>query len=243
MKLIISITLAAFMLTVMCLAQPRSMSNPRKVIKFTGEEHQAPTNPTQHVILVHGWLETGSSWKLMKQSLEKHQIGCHVIKLTPSDGRGGLEKLSEQLKEQIEEAHDADQNFSIVAFSMGGLVSRHYLQELGGADRCDHLITIASPHHGTHIAHLYPSKGVQQMRPDSKFLNKLKKSEDKLGDMAITSYRTPLDLVVVPSKNSEWDRADNISYNIPLHPMMVSSRKLIKDVVKRLTAEDEIDTR
>lgn len=227
MKSLLCITLALTFLTGLCAA------NPRKVLKFKGN-HAPPKNPIMKVVLVHGWLETGLSWDLMKKHLEKQQIGCQVVKLTPADARGGLEKLSQQLKVQIENVHGNDQRISIIAFSMGGLVSRHYLQELGGAERCDQLITISSPHHGTAAAYLYPSKGVKQMRPNSKFLQKLEKSEDQLGDMPLVSYHSPLDLVILPAKNSHWDRAANISYMVPLHPMMVTSQRVIKNISKRL---------
>ena len=54
---------------------------------------------------------------------------------------------------------------SIVAFSMGGIVSRQYLQHLGGAARCENFITISSPHHGTALGWVYPTLGAAQMRP------------------------------------------------------------------------------
>ncbi|MEX1049058.1 MAG: hypothetical protein WED15_06000, partial [Akkermansiaceae bacterium] len=48
------------------------------------------------------------------------------------------------LKADIDAQFGTSEPISIVAFSMGGLVSRHYLQQLGGAARCDKLITISS---------------------------------------------------------------------------------------------------
>jgi pimeloyl-ACP methyl ester carboxylesterase len=40
-------------------------------------------------------------------------------------------------------------SFVIVAHSMGGLVSREYMQNCGGAERIIKLITLATPHHGS----------------------------------------------------------------------------------------------
>ena len=123
---------------------------------------------------------------------------------------------------------------SIVAFSMGGLVSRYYLQNLGGAKRCEQLITISSPHNGTTAAWWYPSQGAREMRPKSAFLTELKRTEPKLGDMKITSYRTPMDLVILPADSSKWDRADHLTFPVLLHPLMLVSKPVMDDIEKRL---------
>lgn len=44
------------------------------------------------------------------------------------------------------------ERLSIIAHSMGGLVSRYYIQKLGGGARVKTLITLGSPHHGTPTA-------------------------------------------------------------------------------------------
>ena len=56
---------------------------------------------------------------------------------------------------------------------MGGLVSRYYVQRLGGIERVRRLITISTPHQGTLWAHMVGNPGSRQMRPGSAFLSKL----------------------------------------------------------------------
>jgi triacylglycerol lipase len=196
----------------------------------------APAKPpaVQRVVLVHGFLETGTSFKVLKKRLEKRGVECFIPRLKPSDGRGGLEAIAAGLKEDIDARFGPQEPISIVAFSMGGLVSRHYLQNLGGAERCEHLITIASPHNGTEVAKLYPSLGAEQMRPHSEFLAQLHATQDRLGNMPLVSYRTPLDLVILPAKSSIWDRAENLSIPVLLHPLMLSSHCVLSDIERRL---------
>jgi len=43
----------------------------------------------------------------------------------------------------------APKPFDLVGFSMGGIVSRYYVQRLGGIDRVQRFITLAS--HTTHL--------------------------------------------------------------------------------------------
>ena len=117
---------------------------------------------------------------------------------------------------------------------MGGLVSRHYLQNLGGAARCKSLFTISSPHQGTWAAWAYPSKGAAQMRPGSGFLANLSNSEARLGAMPVVSYRTPMDLIILPPTSSVWQRAENLEFTVPLHPLMLNSGPVLDDIERRL---------
>lgn len=198
--------------------------------------HPQPARPkVERVVLVHGIFEDGKAFDSLKKRLEYNGIECYVPRLKPADARDGLENLAHGLKRDIDTKFGEEKPIGLVAFSMGGLVSRYYLQELGGAERCETLITISTPHHGTSVAHAYPSKGARQMRPGSEFLEKLKASENTLKDMPIVSYRTPLDLVIIPTHSSCWDRAENHSYNVALHPLMLHNKAVLDDIEKRLT--------
>lgn len=187
------------------------------------------------VVMVHGIFEDGKAFDSLKSRLENHGIECFVPKLKPADGRGGLDKLAENLKQEITGKFGESERVAVVAFSMGGLVSRYYLQKLGGAERCDTFITISTPHHGTIAAHAYPTKGAQQMRPDSPFLRDLAETQDTLGDIPIVSYRTPFDLIILPADSSVWDRAENRSHLVALHPLMLHTRSVLDDIERRFT--------
>jgi triacylglycerol lipase len=194
----------------------------------------AKESTTSHVVLVHGFMDTGSVFKSLQRQLEKKGHRCVVPNLRPRDARHGIEPLAENLRQEIENQIPHRHSFSIIGFSMGGLVARHYLQQLDGAKRCERLITISSPHQGTLMAWLHPSKGAQQMRPGSGFLKDLAATESHLGEIPVISYRTPLDLMILPSRNSEWQRATNLSFKVFLHPMMPNAKSVIADITKRL---------
>jgi triacylglycerol lipase len=185
-------------------------------------------------VLVHGFAETGSSFKMMQERLAKHGIECFVPRLRPSDGRGGLEGIARRLKQDIDGRFGPDSRIAVISFSMGGIVSRYYLQNLDGAKRCDSLITIASPHNGTRAAWIYPTKGAAQMRPGSKFLAELRLTEHRLGKIPVSSYRTPMDLVILPPTSSIWERAENLEFPVILHPLLLSSDAVITDIERRL---------
>jgi triacylglycerol lipase len=72
------------------------------------------------------------------------------------------------------------------------------------------------------------------MRPGSNFLEDLAATESRLGEIPVISYRTPFDLMILPSRSSEWQRATNLSFTVFLHPMMVRANSVINDITKRL---------
>lgn len=200
--------------------------------------HPQPSQPRyDKVVLVHGILENGMSFDSLRSRLENHGIECHVPKLEPNDARDGIDQLAKSLKEGIDKEFGPDERFAMVGFSMGGLVSRYYLQKLGGAERCDAFITVSSPHHGTKMAYAYPGKGARQMRPGSPFLKDLEATEDRLGDIPVVSYRTPMDLIILPTDSSVWKRAENQSYPVILHPLMLHSKPVLDDIEKRLVID------
>jgi triacylglycerol lipase len=208
----------------------------RQTSAVSNAQTQFPPQAPQkgRIVLVHGFLETGGNFDMMRKRLQSQGYECLVPRLRPSDGQDGLDVVADRLKCDIETAFGEKEPLTIIAFSMGGLVSRYYLQQLGGAERCNMFITISSPHHGTQAAWLYPTSGAQQMRPGSEFLTRLAESESKLGKMPVISYRTPMDLIILPSESSIWDRAENLEFPVLLHPLMLSSRPVLRDIERRL---------
>lgn len=214
------------LLAALCLSLPACSAAP------------APAKPrVQRVVLVHGIFETGFAFNTLKKRLEKRGFECYVPRLNPSDGRGGLNNAAVQLKHDIDARFGPEEPIHVIGFSMGGIVSRQYLQVLDGASRCQNFITISSPHHGTKAAWLYPSQGASEMRPGSAFLANLERTQDRLGKIPVASYRTPMDLIILPPTSSVWDRAENIEYPILMHPLMITSDRVISDIEKRLLEE------
>lgn len=198
-----------------------------------GESTPAPK--VDLVVLVHGIFDSPSCFNPLRKRLEALGIRCHAPQLTPRDGGSGLDQLAEDLKRGIDAEFGPRAKFAVIGYSMGGLVCRHYLQNLGGADRCAAFLTISSPHHGSNMAHLYPSRGAVQMRPGSEFLAGLKSTEHRLGRIPVVSYRTPLDLMILPSTSSIWDRAENVAVTVAMHPLMLHSDKVLTDIERRLS--------
>jgi triacylglycerol lipase len=192
---------------------------------------------SNRIVMVHGIFQRGYSFKPMKKKLESMGYDCLVPSLKPCDARSGIETLATQLQREIEAKWGKDADFHVIAHSMGGLVSRYYLQELGGYRHCHTLVTLATPHHGTKAAYCYLGKGAWQMRPNSAFLQQLDASSHRLKHMRLLSYRTPLDLIILPSTSSHWEMADNRRVWALAHPLVMHMPKVQREIIEVLGAD------
>lgn len=187
-----------------------------------------------HVVLVHGILDTGKVFRSLRADLMAHGARCLAPSLEPSDGRDGLEDLAHKLAATIEAQWGQERPIDLIGFSMGGLIARYYLQELGGHLRTRRFFAISAPFGGTLWSRLYPGLGAAQMAPGSAFLGRLEQTEDLLDGIELYSFWTPFDLVIIPPASSIWPRAENIRVLAPCHPCMLWSRELKGHIVSRM---------
>lgn len=109
---------------------------------------------------------------------------------------GSIEALAVQLKRELDR-NIRGGRIDLIAHSMGGLVARYYLQELGGSRRVDRLITLATPHGGTHSSAYFPTQLIHQLRPGGPFLKHLDSLPVPEG-LRVLSFAADEDLIVLP---------------------------------------------
>jgi len=189
------------------------------------------------IVLIHGIFNTGQVMFWMKRKLEKAGFECFSPSLWPFDGRNGIEFASEDLKQKIDKRFGTTEQITLIGFSMGGIVARYYLQKLGGSKRTKKFFCIATPHNGSYWAYFpYPTKGVKQLRPNSEFLNELRKNDYRLKDVKLYSYWTPLDTSIIPSSSSHWKAATNKKFFSMLHLTILFNRRMIKEIIQKLNS-------
>lgn len=193
----------------------------------------AARNP---VLLIHGIDDTVALFDTLAPYLQAQDWETHALDLHPNDGAAGLEPLAEQVRDYADHHFQADRPFDLLGFSMGGLVSRYYLQRLGGLRRVQRFVTIASPHHGTWMAYARWNLGAEQMRPDSPFLTDLNAdAEELLSQINVTSIWTPLDAMIVPASSSQMPGAKDVAISVALHPWMVADARVLAAVAIALS--------
>jgi triacylglycerol lipase len=187
-----------------------------------------------NIVLVHGFISTGKIFFYIKKKLEAQGHKCFAPTLKPIDAKYGIEDLAIKLKDYIENKLESHCKFVLVGFSLGGIICRYYLQELGGIKKVNKLFTISSPHYGSYMSYLYPGKGMKQLRPQSDFLKYLETKEFLLKSINLFSYRTPLDLMIIPNNSSVWKIATNKRFISPMHSSMLINSIIVKEILKGL---------
>lgn len=187
------------------------------------------------VLLVHGIQDTLTKFRALQIHLQKRGWCVHALNLRPNDGRAPLETLAQQVAEYIDRRFDPRQKIDLVGFSMGGLVSRYYLQRLGGVERVQRYISISAPNQGTVWGFALPWPGVQQMCPGSPFLADLNGDHlIQLAPLQVTVIWTPYDLMIIPAYSSRLGLGKEIVLPVPVHGWMVGDRRTLVAVEQSL---------
>jgi len=153
--------------------------------------HEGPVFDRENVVLVHGFKLPGSSrptrcedqFTKLDELLQTKGEQYNVWQFEYSDNArgtlGAVATYASRLARAVDRISELTGNSqcSIIAYSMGGIVARHYLAS-GGKSRVTKLLTLATPHMGTlrfepfnlkWSDKLIPRAGAE-LRPDSRFL-------------------------------------------------------------------------
>lgn len=140
----------------------------------------------------------------------------------PDYGLGDIRTNSQRLANTIAsvKARTGAAKVDLVAHSMGGLVSRYYIKDMGGSSSVDSLIMMGTPNYGTSLANVASFltfgscvgiDACNQMERGSSFLNALNAGDDTIGSVRYTSIATSVDLVVTPYRNAFLANDGNIA--------------------------------
>jgi len=103
------------------------------------------------VFLVHGFLASGGVFRPLKARLER-EAGARVATFTHAPG-AGIRRIAQKLRDLVEQM-PAGARVTIVGHSLGGIVARWYVQEMGGEARVKRTISLASPFRGVAVPQL-----------------------------------------------------------------------------------------
>ena len=155
-----------------------------------------PRRPAQRtVVLVHGYLANRST--LMPLAGYLRWRGFRQVLSFNYRSSEGVERGAIALRDYLRQ-HVRGGRIDLVCHSLGGLVARVYLQQLGGARRVDRCITLATPHQGTYNSYWVASRVGRDLRPDSPLLARLEASRQGAGAVRFLSIVAGSDNLVVP---------------------------------------------
>ncbi len=201
-------------------------------------ESTAIKNP---VVLVHGIWNTANIFSPLRAYLEDLGWQTYALSLCPNNGDAPLELLAEQVCEFVTAQIEPHQPFDLVGFSMGGLISRYYVQRLGGLARVQRFVTVSAPHQGTVLGAFSRRYGIRQMRPGSPLIKSLNQDIHQLNTLTFSSLWTPFDLLILPPRSSDLQNFKTMEIGrshklrIPAHNRMIRDREGLEAIAHGLS--------
>ncbi len=154
------------------------------------------------LVMVHGYMANKAS--LMPLAAYLRLRGFSQILYFNYDSGAGVVAGAIALKAFLRK-HVRGGRIDLIGHSLGGLVSRVYLQMLGGSRRVDRCITLGTPHHGTYNAYWVPTRVGRELRPDSALLARIEATRGEAAQTRFTAIVAGSDPLVVPRVFSTQD--------------------------------------
>jgi hypothetical protein len=205
----------------------------REAVADRGPDDRLP------VVLVHGLGGNRGTWTPLRLFLQLH--GHRRIYAFGFEG-GEIEQHAADLKQfvaAVRAATGADQ-VDVVAHSLGGLISRWAIQRLDMAPWVRILITLATPHQGTHAAHYANTSLTVPMRPDSALLRELNGDDWTRTGVRLTAVCSDRDVYVVPREMMTHPAAENVFLPGLSHSQYLLSARVFRVVEDRLAPEPPV---
>jgi triacylglycerol esterase/lipase EstA (alpha/beta hydrolase family) len=195
---------------------------------YEGElEGRSADGARRPVILLHGFMMNRTNWLLFGRRLVARNIGpiYGMTYFSLQATRTSAERLA-AFVDEVCLREDVEQ-VDVVAHSLGGLVARYYIERMGGAPRVGQLITIATAHRGTRLAHLGHGAAARELRADSPLLAELGLPAPGARYRSIWSRG---DAVVVPSESASLGDGRDLVIDDLGHLSLLMSRRVIDAV-------------
>ena len=186
------------------------------------------------ILLVHGYRMNWIVWLYMlRRFAQDGHLNVRAVNLP----RGtDLETQSVALAHEIDAllARSAARHVDIVAHSMGGVVARLLMQG-DYATRIRKLVTLATPHHGTHLAFAGIGPEAAQLSPTSRLLERL--NAQPLLD-TITSLGSSHDNMILPISAAVYNPDTHVEIALLGHNSMLVSDQVYASVRDILLRQD-----
>jgi len=194
------------------------------------QRRQTPRRAAQQTtVLVHGYLANRSAlWPL---AAYLRWCGIRQILSFNYPSSEGVERGAIRLRDDLRR-HVRGGRIDLVCHSLGGLVARVYLQQLGGARRVDQCITLGTPHRGTYSSYWAFSRVGRELRPDSRLIARLGSLHDRAKGVRFLSVVAGSDSLVLPrvfAAHEEVVRVPDVG-----HSGMLFSPRVLRIVADRL---------
>lgn len=181
---------------------------------------RAEAPPRNPVLILPGFFMPEVSYGPLKRALRRAGY-TDVTVLEGWPWFGSIPDYARQARREADRAlaRTGAAKIEIVSHSMGGLVGRYLIQELGYEPKVAHYVSFGTPHHGTLLGVIssWYAKSGQEMAPGSPFLTALNAAEGRASAIKYTSLHAGLDEIVWPQSSVTLAGAENAPVANTLH--------------------------
>jgi len=194
----------------------------------------APVLPhVQHgddiVVLIHGIFASAGVFRPLRRHIEK-VTGARVASFTHLPGVG-VRRIALSLAKMVDRI-PRSARVHIVGHSMGGLIARWYVDELGGHSRVVQTISLASPFGGAPAAQRFPFLVGNDLAPASELLESLReKARPEVPHLSIVGTA---DRLVFPQARATFAHGDSVVLEGRGHNSLLYDTEVARLVVERI---------
>jgi pimeloyl-ACP methyl ester carboxylesterase len=193
-----------------------------------------PASSMRPVLLIHGFLCNRGVWSALRERLYATGLG-DVVAVNLEPLCTDIEQQAAGVQPELLALHRRSQGarVAIVGHSMGGLVARVLLRNLGPGV-ISRIVTLASPHHGTRLVAGLRWPATQQLAQDSAWLRALNVSQEGRFSVPLVSIYSLEDNLVTPAASARLEGAELHELRGLGHMGMLRSARALDCVVAAL---------
>jgi triacylglycerol lipase len=191
----------------------------------------AEVGPTDDVVvLIHGFFASAGVFRPMRSHLET-DTNAKVASFTHAPG-AGIERIARSLSRLVNRIPAACR-VHLVGHSLGGLVARWYVQELGGHTRVAQTVSLGSPFGGTERARNFRFLVGADLHRTSPLLARLRARAHE-HDVPHMSVVAEADAMIVPAESAVFPRGEVVVLPGRGHNSLLFDPDSITTVVDRV---------
>ena len=199
-----------------------------------------PAKPKLPILFVHGFFHNSGTFAWLKQRL--YSKGFRQFKeVNLLTSIHPIPKLAEQVAREARlllKKHNVSQ-CDIIAHSMGGVISRYFVQLLGGDGLVRNLITLGTPHRGTEWSKYSILPHIRELVPQSPTIETLNHCPPPTHTRAI-AISGALDIMMRPKDCTWWEGVRNIHLSHVGHAGLLFSRRVLEITLSHLNVDDPL---
>lgn len=180
------------------------------------------SNKGKTFVFIHGYPEKFIKKKIVQQKYLSKLKNIKLLFFNYNENYG-VKRLSEDLKKFLEQ--NKEEEYYLIGHSLGGLITRYYIEFLEGKNNVKKTAIIATPNHGTLTAYFARGQSGKDMRPESGFLKEL---NSKKLSIPYLNIWTNNDEIIIPNKNAKLKGAYNVCILNKMHLSVLANKTTYK---------------